>query len=78
MSSDLEGRIKIKLLMSYYVCINIFHWIDVRHNVVNIRYANMSWDYSLDQFCEYKIREISATHVHCTCSTHLHICRIRI
>lgn len=66
MSSDLEGRFKIKLLMSYYVCINFFHWIDVRHNVVNIRYANMSWDYSLDQFCEYEIREISATHVHCT------------
>lgn len=43
----------------------------MRHKVVNIRYANMSWDYSLDQFCEYKIHEISATHVHCTCSTHV-------
>lgn len=52
--------------------------INVRHNIVNTRYANKSWDYSLDQFCEYEICEISATHVHCTCSTHVHICRIHI
>lgn len=43
----------------------------MRHSVVNTRYANMSWDSSLDQLCEYEIREISATHVHCTCSTYM-------
>lgn len=43
----------------------------MRHCVVNTRYANMSWDSSVDQLCEYEICEISATHVHCTCSTYM-------